>query len=76
MTYKPTGQDVQVLSVHYDDIPPYYTVLIVEDGREKQTSGNRLAAKPKPEPGGAAGANDGKVGASAVFCRGMACSLQ
>ena len=34
--------EAEVVSVHHDDDPPYYTIRLFSTGREKQTVGNRL----------------------------------
>ena len=42
MIYMPTGEQVRVVKVHYEDEDPYYTVHMA-DGREKQTVRSKLA---------------------------------
>ena len=41
MVYRPTGERVSVVKVHYEDEDPYYTVQMA-DGREKQTVRSKL----------------------------------
>ena len=40
--YAKTGEKVEILAVHLDDVEPYYTVLM-PNGREKQTQRNWLS---------------------------------
>jgi hypothetical protein len=41
LLYIATGEKVQVLKIHHDDDPPYYTVIMA-DGREKQTTFEKM----------------------------------
>ena len=46
--YLPTGAPAEVIAVHNDDNPPYYTISI--DGREKQTIASKLKSLYEDEP--------------------------
>jgi len=41
LKYTKTNEKVKLLSIHYDDIIPYYTIEM-SDGYEKQTTFNNL----------------------------------
>ena len=41
MIYKKTGEIVEIIQTHYDDITPYYTIKMM-NGRELQTVADRL----------------------------------
>ena len=42
-----TKHRATILKVHYEDIEPYYTILMEETGRERQTDKHHLSA---PDP--------------------------
>ena len=65
----PTGdvQQAEVVRKHFDDDPPYYTVRF-DDGMERQTTAERLAATaPMPDPGN----TNAKAAAFAAFMSEM-----
>lgn len=50
-----TRHEAKIQSVHYDEVPPYYTITMA-DGRERQTVAARLAQREAPSPASAAAA--------------------
>jgi hypothetical protein len=48
LQYISTGEQVSVLKKHFDDSPPYYTVRM-SDGREKQTTAEKMQEFTQPD---------------------------
>jgi len=48
--YKLTGEKATIMAVHMEDLPPYYTISL-SNGREKQTTADRLEVPATDEDG-------------------------
>ena len=60
-------QAARVLKVHHDDQPPYYTVLLLSTGSERQTDSSKLVAEQVAVLYFDGASREGQAGCSAVI---------